>query len=186
MSKVKYRVREYNPTSAQQGSHSFFAEAVINNEITNSELAEKIAARTGVKAYEVTTVIAAIADIISEEVLESNRISLADYTGTKMVSIYPKAQGSVTDEDIRKATNGQRTVATADDLTADMIQWSLGATVGIKFSKQFSLQKSAKRVGASEESTGLSQDEGDQGNQGDGNGGNGGNGGENQGGEGWE
>ena len=30
MSKVKYRVREYNPTSAQQGSHSFFAEAVIN------------------------------------------------------------------------------------------------------------------------------------------------------------
>jgi hypothetical protein len=35
MSKVKYRVREYNPTSAQQGSHSFFAEAVINNEITN-------------------------------------------------------------------------------------------------------------------------------------------------------
>jgi len=32
MSKVKYRVREYNPTSAQQGSHSFFAEAVINNE----------------------------------------------------------------------------------------------------------------------------------------------------------
>jgi hypothetical protein len=26
MSKVKYRVREYNPTSAQQGSHSFFAE----------------------------------------------------------------------------------------------------------------------------------------------------------------
>jgi hypothetical protein len=37
MSKVKYRVREYNPTSAQQGSHSFFAEAVINNEITNSD-----------------------------------------------------------------------------------------------------------------------------------------------------
>lgn len=32
MSKVKYRVREYTPTSAQQGSHSFFAEAVINNE----------------------------------------------------------------------------------------------------------------------------------------------------------
>jgi hypothetical protein len=47
ISKVKYRVREYNPTSDQQGSHSFFAEAVINNEITNNELAEKIAARTG-------------------------------------------------------------------------------------------------------------------------------------------
>jgi len=102
MSKVKYRVREYNPTSAQQGSHSFFAEAVINNEITNNELADKIAARTGVKAYEVTTVIAAIADIISEEVLESNRISLADHTGTKMVSIYPKVNGSVSDADIER------------------------------------------------------------------------------------
>jgi hypothetical protein len=62
MSKVKYRVREYNPTSAQQGSHSFFAEAVINNEITNAELAEKIADRTGVKAYEVTTAICSIGD----------------------------------------------------------------------------------------------------------------------------
>jgi hypothetical protein len=109
MSKVKYRVREYNPTSAQQGSHSFFAEAVINNEITNNELAEKIAARTGVKAYEVTTVIAAIADIISEEVLESNRISLADHTGTKMVSIYPKVNGSVSDADIERETTAAHT-----------------------------------------------------------------------------
>jgi len=67
MSKAKYRVREYNPTSAQQGSHSFFAEAVINNEITNNELADKIAARTGVKAYEVTTVIAAILPDDAEE-----------------------------------------------------------------------------------------------------------------------
>jgi hypothetical protein len=57
-----------------------------------------------VKAYEVTTVIAAIADNISEEVLESNRISLADHTGTKMVSIYPKVNGSVSDADIERET----------------------------------------------------------------------------------
>jgi hypothetical protein len=128
--KVKYRVLEYNPTSAQQGSHSFFAEAVISNEISNAELADKIAARTGVKAYEVTTVIAAIADIISEEVLESNRISLADHTGTKMVSIYPKVNGSVSDADIERETTAAhtadpsvpvRTRAEESDLTTDRL-----------------------------------------------------------------
>lgn len=46
MSKVKYRVREYNPTSAQQGSHSFFAEAVINNEFARKD---------GVEWFERTT-----------------------------------------------------------------------------------------------------------------------------------
>ena len=41
---------------------------------------------------------------------------------------------------------GGATVATADMLTADRIQWSLGATIGRKFSKQFALNKQAQRV----------------------------------------
>ena len=40
MSKVKYRVREYTPKTENQGSHSWFAEAVIDNDITNNELAK--------------------------------------------------------------------------------------------------------------------------------------------------
>jgi hypothetical protein len=63
----------------------------------------------------VTTVIAAIADIISEEVLESNRISLADHTGTKMVSIYPKVNGSVSDADIERETTAVHTAIPNDD-----------------------------------------------------------------------
>lgn len=31
-------------------------------------------------------------------------------------------------------------------LTPDMLQWSLEATIGIKFSKQFSLSKQAQKV----------------------------------------
>ena len=47
MSKVKYRVREFTPKANQGGAHSWFAEAVIDNDITNNELAKRIAARTG-------------------------------------------------------------------------------------------------------------------------------------------
>lgn len=155
MSNVKYRVREYTPAQTQPGSHSFFAEVVVNNEIDNAELARKIAARTGFKAYECQAVIAAIADIVGEEVLESNRISLANEQGTKMLSIYPKVTGSVSDADILKETTAAhaadpsvpvRSVAIEDDLTPARLSWVLGATVGVKFSKQFALQKSAKKV----------------------------------------
>ena len=47
---------------------------------------------------------AAISDIVYEEVLESNRISLSDEQGTRMVTIYPKVTGSVTDADILRET----------------------------------------------------------------------------------
>ena len=51
MSNVKYRVREFRPSTNQPGTHSFFAESVIDNTIDNQNLADKIAARTGFKAY---------------------------------------------------------------------------------------------------------------------------------------
>ena len=37
-------------------------------------------------------------------------------------------------------------VATEDMLTPDLLSWSLGATVGIKYSKQFALNKQAQKV----------------------------------------
>ena len=149
MSKVKYRVREFNPSGQQSlGGHSFFAEVVINNDIDNAELARKIAARTGFKSYEVQAIVAAIADIVAEEVLESNRVSLANEGGTKMISIYPKVSGSISDAEVQKNPekyNGA-TVATEEMLTPDLLSWTLGATVGINFSKQFSLSKQAQKV----------------------------------------
>ena len=41
MAKVKYRIREFKPTQNQTGGHSFFAEAVVDNIITNKELGKK-------------------------------------------------------------------------------------------------------------------------------------------------
>ena len=64
------------------------------------------------------------------------------------MSIYPQCAGSVSDKDVLADPEkyGGATVATADMLTADKIQWSLGATIGRKFSKQFALNKQAQRV----------------------------------------
>jgi len=149
MSKVKYRVKEYIPKGQQSlGTHSFYAEVIINNEIDNAELARKIAARTGFKAYECQAVVAAIADIAAEEVLESNRISLANENGMKMVSIYPKVSGSISDEDVQANPEKYKgaTVAEEKHLTPDLLKWTLGATIGINFSQEFSLHKHAQKV----------------------------------------
>lgn len=149
MSKVKYRVREFVPKGQQSlGTHSWFAEVVISNDVDNAELARKIAARTGFKAYECQAVVAAIADIVAEEVLESNRVSLANEQGTKLVSIYPRVSGSVTDSDVQKNQDKYpgKSVAEEGMLTPDLLTWTLGATVGIKYSQQFALNKQAQKV----------------------------------------
>ena len=181
MSKVKYRVREYFPQTGNQGSHSFFGEVVINNDINNAELAQKIASRTGFKSYECQAIVAAIAEIVFEETLESNRVSLSDEKGTKFVSIYPRVQGSVSDLDIERETTAKhaedpsvaiRTTALESDLTPDRLSWNLASTVGIKFSKEFALKKQAQKVKTT--TTDVPDDEG-EGNQG-GNGQNGGGG----------
>ena len=148
MSKCKYRVREYKPNANMPGTHGFYAEVVISTDIDATELAKKIAARTGIKSYEAASVIHAIADIVAEETLEGSRISLANEDGTKLVSIYPKVSGSISDAQVQadpeKYNNAQ--VATEDMLTPDLLSWTLGATVGIKYSKQFALNKQAQKV----------------------------------------
>ena len=147
MAKVKYRIREFKPTANQTGGHSVYAEAVVDNIITNKELARKVESRTGMRAYEVLTALSAVAEIILEETAENNRIQL-EADGGALVSIYPQCAGSVSDKDVLADPEkyGGATVATADMLTADKIQWSLGATIGRKFSKQFALNKQAQRV----------------------------------------
>lgn len=148
MAKVKYRIREFKPTENQGGSHSFYAESVINTDITATDLAKKIANRTGVKSYEAQAVIHAIADIVAEETLEGSRISLANEDGTKLVTIYPKVTGSISDKDVTDNPdkyNGA-TAATEEMLTPDMLTWSLAATIGQKFSKNFAMNKQAQKV----------------------------------------
>ena len=148
MAKVKYRLREFKPTQNQTGGHSFFAEAVVDNIITNKELGKKVEARTGLRAYEVQTALAAVAEIILEETAENNRVQIENADGTSLVSIYPSCSGSISDKEVQANPdkyNGA-TVATEDMLTADRIKWALGASIGRKFSNQFALNKQAQKV----------------------------------------
>ena len=46
-------------------------------------------ARTGLRAYEVQTALAAVAEIILEETAENNRVQIENADGTSLVSIYP-------------------------------------------------------------------------------------------------
>ena len=64
------------------------------------------------------------------------------------MAIYPKVTGSISDADVQKNAekyNGA-TSATEDMLTPDLLAWTLGATVGTKYSKQFALNKQAQKV----------------------------------------
>ena len=85
---------------------------------------------------------------MAEETLEGSRISLANEDGTKLVSIYPKVSGSISDAQVQAEPEkyGGAQVATEDMLTPDLLSWTLGATVGIKYSKQFALNKQAQKV----------------------------------------
>lgn len=148
MANVKYRVREYTPTENQNGSHSFFAQSVVDNEISNFGLAKKIAARTGIKSYEVSMVIAAIADVVAEEVLENNRVTLNNEDGKNFVAFYPKVSGRITDKEVTENQEKYpgKSAAEEDMLTSDRLVWSMGATVGTKFSKRFAMEKTAQKV----------------------------------------
>lgn len=155
MANVKYRVREYTPNSSNMGTHSWFAEALVSNNITGMDLGKKIEARTGLRAYEANMAVAAACEIVAEELLESNSVTFTDEEGNKVVTFYPKASGGVSDTDILRETTLKhaedptvpiRYVAEESDMTSNRISWSVAATVGVKFSKQFSMNKKAKRV----------------------------------------
>lgn len=147
MAKNKFRVMEFTPTANQQGSHSFYAQAVVDNVITNKELARKIEARGISRAAEIKSILEEAANIIIEEVMENNRVQLEAADGV-LVSFYPTATGSVSDKDVQQNPDKYpgKTAATADMLNADMISWALGATVGRNISKQFAMHKQAERV----------------------------------------
>ena len=147
MANVKYRVKEFTPKPNQQGVHSFYAEAVVDNVIDNKALAKKIEARGISRAAEIKSILEEAANIILEETAENNRISLESGEGV-LISIYPRVKGSVSDADVlaHPEQYDNATVAKEEHVTAEKLQWSLGASVGIKFSKQFAMNKQAQKV----------------------------------------
>lgn len=176
MANVKYRVREYTPTENQMGQHSFFAQSVVDNEINNLGLAKKVAARTGIKSYEASMVIAAISDIVAEETLENNRVTLSNEDGKNFVSFYPRVSGRITDKEVQENQQkyAGKSVAEESMLTQDRLTWTLGATVGVKYSKMFAMNKTAQKVEYNPSQTVAEPTEDAGGNGGGNNGGGGG------------
>ena len=148
MADVKYCIREFTPTQNQVGmSHTFYAQAVVDNVITNRELARKIEARGLSRAAEIKAILEEAANIILEEVAENNRVQIESGEGV-LVSIYPKCEGSVSDAYVQAHAGdfGGKSAAEEEMLTADRLQWRIGASVGRKFSKRFALNKTAQKV----------------------------------------
>ena len=147
MANVKYRLKEYTPKAGQSGTHSWYAEAVVDNVIDNKALAKKIEARGISRAAEIKSILEEAANIILEETAENNRVQLESGEGV-LISIYPRCKGSVSDADVLAHPEqfDNATAAKEEHVTADKLQWSLGASVGIKFSKQFAMNKTAQKV----------------------------------------
>ena len=147
MANNKYCVKEYVPTGNMPGTHGFYAAPVVDNVISNKELARKIEARGISRAAEIKSVLEEAANIIMEEIQENNRVQLEGSDGI-LASFYPQVSGSISDKDVQD--NPQKypgkTVAEESMLTADMLSWTVGATVGRKFSKQFAMNKTAQKV----------------------------------------
>lgn len=148
MAKVKFRVREYTPHGNMPGAHSLYAEAVVDNVITTRELAKKIEDRHVGNSAMIKAILEVAADVILEECAENNRVQLETSEGGSLVSIYPKVQGSISDAEVQadSAKYGGATVATREMLTPARMRWSLGATIGINYSRQFDQNKSAVEV----------------------------------------
>ena len=171
MANVKYRLREYNPKAGQSGTHSFYAEAVIDNIIDNRALAKKIEARGISRAAEIKSILEEAANIILEECAENNRVQLESGEGV-LISIYPRVKGSISDADVLANPDlyDNAQAATEEMLTADKLNWSLGASVGIKFSKQFAINKKAQKVAynPNQQAAAPAEDEPAQGDNGNG------------------
>ena len=58
MANVKYCVKEYTPKENMPGTHGYYAVAVVDNVITNRELARKIEARGLSRAAEIKAILA--------------------------------------------------------------------------------------------------------------------------------
>lgn len=178
----RYSANDFTPNAGQIArgmGHSIFAQTEIDHTVTNQEMADKVAARTGFKSYEAKAIIEALAEIATEELLEGNKVQLNYSDGKTWMHLRPKVDGKISDAEVLRKTTAAhaanpsvaiRNVATADDLVLTKKNWRVACSVGVRFSEIFRNKLQMTRVPA-----GWS---GSQSN-GSGNGGNQGNGGNN-------
>lgn len=185
----RYSANDFTPNAGQTArgmGHSIFAKEEIDHTVTNQEMADKVAARTGFKSYEAKAIIEALAEVSTEELLEGNKVQLNYSDGKTWMLLRPKVDGKISDAEVLRKTTAAhaadpsvaiRSVATADDLVLTKKNWRVACSVGVRFSEIFRNKLQMSRVAAGWSG---SQSGGSNGSQSGGSsqGGNGGNGSE--------
>ena len=171
----RYSANDFTPNAGQIArgmGHSIFAQVEIDHTVTNQEMAEKVAARTGFKSYEAKAIIEALAEVATEELLEGNKVQLNYSDGKTWMHLRPKVDGRISDAEVLRKTTAEhaanpsvaiRKVATADDLVLTKKNWRVACSVGVRFSEIFRNKLQMTRVQA-----GWSQSNGSQGSGSDG------------------
>lgn len=156
----KYSANEFNPNAAQVANgqgHSWFAKEEIDQIVKNQQIAERLAARTGFKPYEIKAIIEGLAEVTMECILQSQKVQLCYEDGSTWMLLRPECKGSITDKQILAKTTAAhaqdpsveiRSVATEKDLLPTMLKWSVAVTIGDKFSTQFKNKKEVTKVAA--------------------------------------
>ena len=156
----KYSANEFKPNAAQiangQG-HSWYAKEEIDQIVKNQQIAERLAARTGFKPYEIKAIIEGLAEVSMECILQSQKVQLCYEDGSTWMLLRPECKGSITDKQILAKTTAQhaedpsveiRSEATEKDLLPSMLKWTVAVTIGDKFSTQFKNKKEVTKVAA--------------------------------------
>lgn len=145
MSKVKYIAKE----NTKVGTHSFYAVPVPNGTLTFEELLQEACDDNTYNTSEMRGCVEQFMKVVQRNVLKGFRVPL----GNDFITIYPNLQLSVKD----KTENGKTVVATADMLNATNGKSRLGATVSVKFSREFAANVSWQKVSST--TTPVEEDE---------------------------
>lgn len=179
----RFSANDFTPNAAQQArgmGHSIYAKEEVDHIVTNQEMADKVAARTGFKSYEVKAVIEALAEVSTEEVLEGNKVQLNYSDGKTWTFFKPQVSCKISDAQVRAKTTAQhaadpsvpvRNVATASDLVVTKKNWRVSCEVGVRFSEIFRNKLQMQRVpaGWSQQQSGSQNQGGNGGSNGGGN-----------------
>ena len=141
MAKVKYYAKE----NTKLETHSFYAVPVHNGTLTFNEVCEEACRNASIEPSIMKAAVAEYVKTVQSNVLKGFRVPVGD----QFLTVYPNLNASVKDV---KDKEGKVTVATAKMLTANKGKSRLGASVSIKFSREFasnvSWQKIDERTGA--------------------------------------
>ena len=173
----RYSANDFTPNAGQIArgmGHSIFAQVEIDHTVTNQEMADRVAARTGFKSYEAKAIIEALAEVATEELLEGNKVQLNYSDGKTWMHLRPKVDGRISDAEVLRKTTAAhaadpsvaiRKVATANDLVLTPKNWRVACSVGVRFSEIFrnKLQMSRVPAGWSGSQSNGSTDSGSEG-----------------------